>query len=277
MCGAVKWISKRVGCSDWMRFTPALVVACLVGLVPSGVWAEEKKAGVMDSKAIDIFKGMSAHLDKAKTLVLTATSLREVADKSGIKELLGRTWVVVVQRPDRFYARALRDDGRPTQLWFDGKVFSVSVVGVEGAKYASIAAPKEVKTVDDMLDYLIDEYDYVLQLGDLLYSDLYGTFGKEMLSAVYLGRKFVGGRPCHHLSLEFGGVDGQLWVQDGDETVPCRWAFTLLDEPSAPLSVSTFDSWVNNPSVDAARFSFEPPAGAKQADMKEVLAEAGAN
>ena len=71
-----------------------------------------------------------------------------------------------------------------------------------------------------MLDHLIDEYDYVLQLGDLLYSDVYGTLGDVLLSAVHLGRKLVGGRPCHHLSLEFAGADAQLWVQDGDDPVP---------------------------------------------------------
>ena len=32
-----------------------------------------------------------------------------------------RTGIVVAQRPSRFYARALQDDGRQTQVWFDGK------------------------------------------------------------------------------------------------------------------------------------------------------------
>ena len=64
----------------------------------------------------------------------------------------------------------------------------------------------------------------------------------------------------------------QLWVQDGDDPVPCRWAFTLLDEPSEPLFVSSFDSWVSNPSIDAARFRFVAPAGAKKMELKAVLA-----
>ena len=163
-----------------------------------------------------------------------------------------------------------------TQAWFDGESLSIAVSGVKGAQYAAIAAPKGAKTIDGILDHLIDEYDYVLQLGDLMYSDVYKTHGDALLSAAYLGRKLVGGRPCHHLSLEFAGADAQLWVQDGDDPVPCRWAFTLRDEPSEPLFVSSFDSWVTNPSVDAARFRFVAPAGAKKVPLKDLLAAGGA-
>jgi hypothetical protein len=251
-------------------------VACLVFFAAGGALAEEKKTGVMDSQAIDAFKAMSKHLKNAKTLSFTTSDWREAADAFGIKELRSRTGMVVIQRPNRFYARALRDDGRETQVWFDGESLSVAVSGVKGAQYASIAAPKGAKTIDGILDHVIDEYDYVLQLGDLFYSDVHATLEDALLSAVYLGRRLVGGRPCHHLSLEFAGADAQLWVQDGDSPVPCRWAFTLLDEPSEPLFVSSFDSWVTNPSVDAARFRFVAPAGATKMEMKDLLAQASA-
>ena len=254
-----------------------MVVVCLVLLTAHGALAEENKTGVMEPQAIDAFKRMSRHLKDAKTLSFTTTGLREVADASGIKALRGRIGMVVVQRPNRFYARVLRDDGRTTQVWFDGESLSIAISGVKGAQYAAIAAPKDAKTIDGILDHLIDEYDYVLQLGDLLYSDVYGTLGDELLSAVHLGRTLVGGRPCHHLSLEFDGADAQLWVQDGDDPVPCRWAFTLRDEPSEPLFVSSFDSWVSNLSVDSARFRFVAPAGAKKMEMKDLLAEASAH
>jgi hypothetical protein len=219
---------------------------------------------------------MSQHLQNAKTLSFTTSGLREVAEASGIKELRGRTGIVVVQRPNRFYAQVLGDDGRKKQVWFDGETLSIAVSGVKGAQYAAIAAPKDAKTIDGILEHLMDEYDYVLQLGDLFYSDVYGTLEDALLSAVHLGRKLVGGRPCHHLSLEFAGADAQLWVQDGDDPVPCRWAFTLRDEPSEPLFVSSFDSWVSNPSVDAARFRFVAPAGATKMEMKDLLAQASA-
>ncbi len=253
-----------------------MVVVCLVCFAAQGALAEEKKTGVMDSQAIDAFKRMSQHLKNAKTLSFTTAGLREVADASGIKTLQSRIGMVVVQRPDRFYARALRDDGWEVQVWFDGASLSIAVSGAKGARYAAIAAPKGAKTIDGILDHLIDEYDYVLQLGDLLYSDVYGTLGDALLSAVHLGRKLVGGRLCHHLSLEFPGADAQLWVQDGDDPVPCRWAFTLRDEPSEPLFVSSFDSWVSNPSVDTARFRFVAPAGATKMEMKDLLAQASA-
>ena len=117
----------------------------------------------------------------------------------------------------------------------------------------------------------IDAFKHALQLGDLLYSDVYGMLEDALLSAEHLGRKPVGGRPCHHLSFEFAGADAQLRVQDGGDPVPCRWAFTLHDEPSEPLFVSSFDSWVTNPRVDAAHFRFVAPAGAAKMEMKDLL------
>jgi len=280
MYGPLTRITARTVCNGRGRTRFAAccltVVVCLVFFAADGALAEEKKTGVMDSQAIDVFKRMSRHMKDAKTLSFTTAGLREVADASGIKALHSRTGIVVVQRPNRFYARALRDNGRQTQVWFDGKSLSIAVSGAKGAQYATIAAPEGAKTIDGMLDHVIDEYDYVLQLGDLLYSDVYGTLGDALLSAVHLGRKLVGGRPCHHLSLEFAGADAQLWVQDGDDPVPCRWAFTLRDEPSEPLFVSSFDSWVSNPSVDAARFRFVAPAGATKIEMKELLTQASA-
>ncbi len=277
MGGPMTWIEATARCAGRGRrrfagFFP-MGVACLVLFTAHGALAEEKKTGVMDAQAIDAFKRMSQHLSKAKTLSFTTRGMYEVADASGIKELRGRIGKIIVQRPNRLYARALRDDGKETQVWFDGETLSIVRSGAKGAQYAAIAAPKGANTIDGLLDHLIDEYDYVLQLGDLLYSDVYGMFGDELLSAVHLGRKLVRGRPCHHLSLEFDGADTQLWVQDGDDPVPCRWAFTLRDEPSEPLYVSSFDSWVSNASVDAARFRFVAPAGATKMAMKDMLAQ----
>ncbi|MGC1954745.1 MAG: DUF2092 domain-containing protein, partial [Gammaproteobacteria bacterium] len=193
-----------------------LILAACLGVAAAGAPAAEaeapvaeKKTGVLDTEAVEVFKRMSRHLKDANTLSFTTAGLREIAEASGIKRLFGRSGIVLIQRPDRFYAQSLRDDGLKTQVWFDGESLSVAVVGANQARYATMAAPEGGKTIDGILDYLIDEYDYVLQLGDLMYSDVYGTLGGALLSAVNLGRKLVGGRSCHHLSLEFAGADAQ--------------------------------------------------------------------
>jgi hypothetical protein len=253
-----------------------MVAACLVFFATNGALGEEKKTGAMDPQAVGAFKRMSHYLKNTKTLSFTTSGLREVAEASGIKVLSARTGIAVMQRPNRFYTQVLGDDGRKRQTWFDGETLSIAVSGVKGSQYAQIATPEGAKTIDGILDHLMDEYDYVLQLGDLFYSDVHASLEDALLSAVHLGRKLVGGRSCHHLSLEFAGADAQLWVQDGDDPVPCRWAFTLRDEPSEPLFVSSFDSWVSNPSVDPARFRFVAPVSATKVEMKDLLAQASA-
>jgi hypothetical protein len=252
-----------------------MLTGALVLLSASAV-AQEKETGVMQAEAIDTFKAMSQHLSKAETLSFTTSGLREIAGPSGIKYLHGRTGFVVLQRPDHLHAQALREDGQALRVWFDGQSLTIAVSDADDVRYATIAAPEGATTIDGILDHLEDRYDFVLQLGDLLYGDVYGTLGDALLSAVYLGPKLVDGRPCHHLSLEFAGADAQLWVQEGDDPIPCRWAFTLLDAPSEPLFVSSFDSWVSNLSVDPARFEFVVPAGATEVKLEELLAERGA-
>ncbi len=252
-----------------------IAAACLLLFAAAASADEEvKKVDLLDEQAIDLVKSMSKHLGKTKVMSFSTHGLIEVAEESGLKELHGRTSLVVLQRPDRIYGRALDDNGIKTESWFDGKSFSVLVSGVGGARYATVAAPKGARTIDGIQDHMVEEYDFVLQIGDLFYSDVWGGMSKNdaLLSAAYLGPKLVGGRPCHHLSLEFDGADTQLWVEDGDDPVPCRWAFTLVDEPGEPLFVTDFDSWVDNPSVRDALFSFAPPAGATKMEMKELMA-----
>ncbi len=42
-------------------------------------------------------------------------------------------------------------------------------------------------------------------------------------------------------------------------------------EPCAPLFVSSFESWVTDPTVDEAQFSFELPPGAMEVDAATLL------
>lgn len=225
----------------------------------------------MQPEALEAFERMSSYLSEARTISFTTTGMREIAGPSGIKQIVGRSAAIVMQRPDRFDARIRRDDGTESRVRFDGTTLSMVVADAHGTRYATLAVPEQATTIDGLLDYLIDEYDFVLQLGDLMYSDVKATLDDALLSAVYLGRKEVDGRPCHHLSLEFAGADAQLWVQDGDDPVPCRWAFILREETSEPLFVSGFDSWVTNPTVDETRFSVEVPPGAVEVDAASLL------
>ncbi len=254
---------RTLGCA-------AALVSGLVGPMGAAV-AQDTSAGVMEPEAVEILEGMSAYLKAAKTFTFRSKGLREVVSPSGVKLLLARSSIFIVERPDRLHAMVHRDDGSRFRVWFDGEALAIMETGAGGHRYATIAAPDGVSTLDGMLDHLIDEYDFVLQLGDLLYEDIGASLGKGLLSAVYLGPSLVDGRKCHHLSLELSGIDAQLWVQDGDDPSPCRWAFNLTDEPGAPLFASSFDSWATNPTIDARHFAFEPPAGASEVDIKELL------
>lgn len=249
----------------------ALILALSIGVAPS--LAQEQP--LLDPAAVEVFEQMSAHLAAAPTVHFSATAYREVVFETGIKAINGRRGIGLIQRPDKFFVTSFRDDGVQTRGWFDGNTLTFAMSGVlkdaQQSAYASITLPQEARSIDAALDFMIDEYDYVLQLGDLMYSDVQAALGEGLLSAEHLGRKIIEGRPCHHLSLEFVGVDAQLWVEEGDNPIPCRWALTLLDEPSEPMLISTFDSWANGATIEPGQFTFQAIADAEELEMQEIL------
>ncbi len=258
------------GAKALLRSVGVSLIACLIGTVGTA----QAEDGVMEADAVEVFERMSEHLKASKTMIFTSSSMREVVSPSGVKLLTTRSGIMMVQRPSHLQSIILRDDGSRFRVVFDGTQLTILQSGAQGHRYATLAAPEGVSTIDGMLDHLMDEHDYVLQLGDLLYEDLGATMGENLLSAIHLGPSLVNGAVCHHLSLEFSGVDAQVWVRDGDQPVPCRWAFNLTDEPGAPLFVSSFDSWQTNPTINPERFAVEPPAGATEVDFKEMLTDA---
>ena len=222
---------------------------------------------------------MSKHLAKTKAMSFTSDGLLEVPDAAGIKALHGRKADVVLQRPDRFYASALDDDGVRSEVWFDGKTFTLLYSAQAGTRYASVEAPEGARSIDGIQDYMTEKYGFVLQIGDLFYSDVWGMSKDALLSARYLGPKLVPRPllPSRLARVRRRGGSAGLGGRTATRRSRCRWGLHPPGtSPRRPLYVTEFDSWVDDPGVDAARFRFAPPDGAKKLEMNELKSWANA-
>ena len=114
-------------------------------------------------------------------------------------------------------------------------------------------------TIDETLDYLMENYPINIPIADLLYSDIFTIAKENLLSAVYLGERTIEGDVLDHLSFESTGADWQLWVQHGDRPVPRRLLITFVNTPGEPEYLTIIPEWDFDPKVDDAAFQFAPP------------------
>lgn len=224
--------------------------------------ADDKKAGFIDAKAIEVLDAMSAYLGKAKTLSFTAnTSFDDL--QTGLKTKVFRTTKAYVKRPAGTYAVELTDDGSGRKIWFDGN--KLTQYFTHSNKYQEL----EFKGSNDAaMDELVDKYDARFTLGDLLYTNSAENYKEHMLSAEYMGLKLVGGTPAHHLSFESKGADFQIWVQVGATPLPLRYEITHVDIPSQPEFMSRLTNWVIDGPPNDELFRAIVPAGAKKEEFK---------
>jgi hypothetical protein len=225
--------------------------------------AEAEKKIHIDEATQEVLKQMSQYLGQAKAFHVRVMSFYDLVRKSGIKVKAGFETEVFVQRPDKVYLLRQRDDLSHSQLWYDGS--SLSVLHREKKEYSTIKVPK---TIDAMIDHLIDHYDLPMPLADFLYSDIYGAFHEYLISGEYLGQRLVDGVMCHHLSFESTGVDWQLWVEAGERPLPRRFVITYLNLPGEPEYFAKFTKWGLDPPINTGMYHFAPPKDAKKVPLQ---------
>jgi hypothetical protein len=85
---------------------------------------------------------------------------------------------------------------------------------------------------------------------------------------------FTDGVAVHHLAFRGVEVDWQIWVTAGDRPVPLRYVIVSKVVASGPQYTLELRNWHLAPAIDAARFRFAPPPGARQLDPSSVTANA---
>ena len=168
---------------------------------------------------------------------------------------------IYLQRPDRFFADIILDDGRHRQFWYDGKMLSFA----ERSRnvHTRLNAPPTIDATLDMLEGLIKD---PMPLADLFYSDL-TPIAERAFEADVVGNSLVNGRQCRQLAFRGETVDWQIWVEQGATPFIRKLVISYRELPGTPQSVALLDVWETPEKFSDGLFTFAAPAGSQWIDV----------
>ena len=123
----------------------------------------------------------------------------------------------------------------------------------------------------EAFEHLVTEYDVASPLSDLLRGDLPEEVASRVRSARHLGTVTIAGTRCDHLAFRGERVDFQLFVRQGEEPVPIRFAIDYHAEAGRPQFRAQLGSWDSAPELPESLFQFLPPVGSQRVAFPELL------
>jgi len=217
----------------------------------------------LDKDAIAELERMGAYLRTLKAFQLKADVVTEDVRTDGQKVQIIRAVDLVAQRPNRLFAD-VRNDRQRRLFFYDGSHFTL--YAPRSTYYATVAAPP---TLEKLADNLEDKYAIELPLVDLFRWGTPEADTRAITSAVNLGPSAINGVTCEQYGFRQEGIDWQLWIQRGEQPLPCRIVITTLTDDARPQHTATY-TWNLAPSFDERTFVFEAPSGSKPIPFAEV-------
>jgi hypothetical protein len=243
----------------------ALLAAGLSGGVPAALAAEPAAPAkpAIEPAAANALMRMGQTL-AAKQFSFAARTIRVYTDRNGEFLHVFHQVNVVVDRPNRFLAQSVGDDGT-TKFVFDGK--TAFVYSPEHNKYAEIVVPGG--TIDALMKEAVGRLGVDFPLADFLSP----APNKAFLTGVTTGRVIdtvtIDGAPYLHLFFQQPpGITLELWLSKNDQSLPRRMIVTYSSLPGAPNFIAEFADWNFDVHPPAAEFSFTPPAGAEKVALR---------
>ena len=205
---------------------------------------------------------MSRYLNAQTALSFDFDTSLDVVTADDQKLTIASSGSVAMQRPNKL--RVVRQGGfASVEATFDGKV--LSVLNRDALAYAQADLPG---TIDALVTFLHDELGRPVPGADLLLTDAGAVLMDGATDVKDLGAGVIGGTVCDHFAVRTADVDWQIWVAQGESPYPCRYVITNKDVAGWPEYRLDVSSWGKG--AAAAEFAFEPPAGAKLTDVREI-------
>jgi hypothetical protein len=207
---------------------------------------------------------------RAEQFSFQARTIRVYTEENGQPLHIFHTMKVVVHRPNRMLVEVTGDDGS-NKLLFDGR--TAIVYSGSQNKYASIPVP--AGTIEAMMQEAMGRLGVDFPLADFLTEAPNKAFLTGVTSGRAVGTVMIDGAPYLHLFFaQPPGIELELWLEKNDQALLRRLIVTYRDLPGQPNFIAEFSDWNFNTHPSDADFSFQPPAGAVQVQLKPVASAA---
>lgn len=231
--------------------------------------AKSEHESPIDPEVLDILNKMSDNLDSLKEFSFKVVVSYDSRLNSGQMVKLGGTGEITIKRPNMIYAE-FDGDRSDRKAWYNGK--ELTILNIDKGFYGELETPG---TIDETLDYLMEEYDFTLPLADLIHTDSFEAFTESALDGVMLGTSNLGGKECSHLAFVGERIDWQLWVTEGEKPLPCKLVITYKNEELAPQYQAVFSDLNLDPKSPDSLFKAKIPDGAVKIDFINMKAQRG--
>jgi hypothetical protein len=218
-------------------------------------------APIMEQRALDRLKRMSATLGAAKALTYRSRSTVEVPATTGQLITLFATSDVALQRPNKLRVHVTGEVPN-FDFYFNGS--TIAAFAPTNQVYSVASAPD---TIDAMLPFVMEKTGIQFPSADVMYSDPYPVLTKDLTSAFMVGPTTVDGAPCEHLGFMGPGVHWEIWIETGQRVLPRRLVVTYTTVQNFPRFLVEFSDWNLQPKLAAGRFVFNKPRHATQIEF----------
>jgi hypothetical protein len=225
---------------------------------------ESTPGDAIDEKAAEILRQMSDFIESQQKFSFSTETERDVLTTTGVFIQVAHSGEMMVNRPNQFRVNVTGDLVQ-REFLYDGK--QVTVVDTERNIYATEDASA---SMDETLDTLIQKLNVNMPLAELLYSDIYEGLTKNVQAGFYFGMNEVDGVPCHHLVFVQDSIDWQVWIEDSETPLLRKVAIAYKNREGVPRYTATLSNWNLEPEIAPDRFTFSPPANAKEVEFVQA-------
>ena len=228
---------------------------------------------VLEPRAMELLKAMSARLAAAKSMSFTATVNYEYPSRLGPPIAYTMRYDVTMQRPDKLKV-VMPGDGPASEFYYDGKVMMAYAPAENLVAIADAPA-----TIDAALKTAFDTAAIYYPFTDLLVTDPYAALTDGAILAFYVGPSgVVGGTKTDMVVWANDNVFLQIWI-GVDDKLPRRLRAIFRTDPlelrhemelsnwqlDGPIAQDTFAS---QRAQAAKRIAFSSPAAAPPPGVK---------
>ncbi len=215
-----------------------------------------------DPEAIDALVKMNSYLQTVKQFGLDVDSTTDqiMVDGSTTQLIqLSHSTKMTVSRPDSLKADIVGGaPGTSRHAIYDGKSFTLFTE--PGNYYATVPAPSTIK---ELIVDIESKYGLELPLADIFSLGANPAAFTGVISAVYVGDEVVGGNTCSHYAYHEKQFDWQIWIQKGDQPLPCKLNIVTSEDKQKPQYTAVYH-WNLKPEITPTTFKFTPPENAHQ-------------
>lgn len=220
---------------------------------------------VVEPRAMELLKAMSARLAAAKSMSFTATVGYEYPSKLGPPIVYTVRYDVTLQRPDKLRI-IMPGDGPASEFYYDGKAMT-AYAPAENLAAVADAPP----TVDETLKVAYRTSGIFYPFTDLLLADPYAPLAAGAKLAFYIGPSgIVGGTKTDMLVWADDDVFLQIWL-GADDKLPRRVRAMYRADPLRLRHEMELTNWQLDPVLtpdafasakaqSAGRMAFAAPA-----------------